>query len=173
MFQDWDSFFIMIGGAAGGMIGLLFVVVTLTAGRERSQALRGTSIYMTPIVVHFAVVLSAGAVAVAPRLPVWATVAVIALGALIGLGNAAWTCVAIGPFQPNGESPHWSDFWLYGAAPAAIYVGLLAVSAALLMRAGWAVDATAALLLSLLLFGIRNAWDLVTWMAPQGKPDGG
>ena len=60
MFEGWDNYFVLTGTAAGGLIGLLFVVVTLTAGFERSRALRGSEIYMTPNLVHFAVVLVAG-----------------------------------------------------------------------------------------------------------------
>jgi hypothetical protein len=32
MFSGWDSFFLLIGGAAGAMIGLLFVVASLPPG---------------------------------------------------------------------------------------------------------------------------------------------
>lgn len=167
MFQGWDNFYYMTGSAAAGLIGLLFVVVTLTQGRERSQALRGVSIYMTPTVLNFAVVLATSTVTTAPGLADPVMAAVLGLGVLVGLGNALWACVAIRALTPGSEPPHWSDFWLYGAAPAAIYLGLLATDIALWIQADWAVDAMAGLLLALLLFGIRNAWDLVTWMAPQ------
>ena len=62
---------------------------------------------------------------------------------------------------------------MYGAAPAAIYFGLCAASAALATRAEGATYAVAALTLTLLLVGIRNAWDLVTWIAPMRKGDPG
>ena len=48
-----------------------------------------------------------------------------------------------------------------------IYAGLLVAAVGLAQRAGWAVHANAALLLALLLIGIRNAWDMITWMAPM------
>ena len=34
---------------------------------------------------------------------------------------------------------------------------------------GWAPYAVAANTLALLLIGVRNAWDLVTWLAPSGS----
>jgi hypothetical protein len=34
MFQGWDTFFFLIGSSAGALIGLMFVVITLTAGHE-------------------------------------------------------------------------------------------------------------------------------------------
>ena len=64
--KGWDNFYYLIGSAAGGLIGLMFVVVTLTAGRDRSTMLRAADLYLTPTVVHFAVVLTTSAVALIP-----------------------------------------------------------------------------------------------------------
>ena len=64
MLQGWDNFYYLIGSAAASLIGLLFVVMTLTAGRERSRILRGVGLYMMPTVVHFGVVLSVSAVTI-------------------------------------------------------------------------------------------------------------
>jgi len=173
VFEQWDSFYVITGGAAAGLIGLLFVVVTLNGGRDRAQALRAVSIYMTPTVVNFAVVLATSAVAVAPQHTVLATAAVLGVGTLVGLANASWACIAMRSRTPGNEPPHWSDFWLYGAAPFAICLSLAAADAALWAQATWAVYAIAGLMLGLLMLGIRNAWDLVTWLAPQrgGGPD--
>ena len=171
MFVGWDNFYFLIGSAAGSLIGLLFVVATLTTGFERSQALRGASLYMTPTAVHFAAVLCMSAVALAPGLPTSATAAIFGLIGLVGLANAVRACIGITTYRPAAEPPHWSDFWMYGAVPAAIYLGLCAASLAIGARAEWAPHGLAALLLMLLLVGIRNAWDLVTWIAPMRKSD--
>ena len=56
---------------------------------------------------------------------------------------------------------------MYGVTPAAAYAGLAANTAGLWAGADWAAPAMAVLVLALLLIGVRNAWDLVTWMAPQ------
>jgi hypothetical protein len=172
MFTGWDNFYFLIGSAAAGLIGLLFVVVTLTAGFERSRALRGATLYMTPTALHFALVLTMSAVAVAPQLSPATTEALLGLAALTGLAHAVRACIGISGPSIDPESPtHWSDFWTYGALPAAIYVLLLANDAALALGARWAAETMAALALALLLVGIRNAWDLVTYIAPRGKID--
>ena len=155
---------------AAGLIGLFFVVATLSQSRERSQVLRGVSIYMTPTVLNFAVVLSASAVAVAPGVATRATAVLIGLGAAVGLGNALWACAGILNRHVSGEPPHWSDFWLYGAVPTSIHVGLVIAVVGLWCGAAWSPTAIGALLLALLLVGVRNGWDLVTWMAPGGGP---
>jgi hypothetical protein len=66
----------------------------------------------------------------------------------------------------TGGGPHWSDFWLYAALPTTLYAGLIAASVGIWSRASWAALALAGLLLTLLLLGIRNAWDLVSSIAP-------
>jgi hypothetical protein len=76
--KPWETFYFMIGSAGAGLIGLLFVVVTLTAGFDQSQINRGAKFYMTPTAFHFAVVLTASAVAVAPGVPDMASAAMIA-----------------------------------------------------------------------------------------------
>jgi hypothetical protein len=169
VFHGWDSYFEMLGTAAGSLIGLLFVVVTLTSNFERSQALRGASVYMTPTAAHFAVALSICCVTLAPGLsPFWSTAL---LGVIIaaGLANALRAAVGIRRYERETDHHvHWSDFWWYGVTPAVVYVGLAVCVAGLGLGFGKAVYGLAIASLLLLLVAIRNAWDLVTWMAPQG-----
>jgi hypothetical protein len=173
MFEGWDGYFVLLGTASGGLIGLLFVVVTLTSNVDRSRALRAAGIYMTPIAVHFGAVLSISAITLVPRLTAPQIAGLIGLFVLLGLSAATRSCLGILEFRKGADPPHWSDFWGYGAAPAASYALLLVAAAGVWARAGWSVYALAALLLILLLVAIRNAWDLITWMAPGGaKPPG-
>ena len=179
MFEGWSDYFVLLGTAAAGLIGLLFVVVTLTTSIDRSRALRAGGIYMTPIAIHFGVVLSISACTLVPRLMPAQTAILIAVFAALGFAGAMRTCFGIVDFHKNADPPHWSDFWGYGVAPAAAYV--LVETAAFEVRRGaeWAVYLLAGALLVLMLVAIRNAWDLLTWMAPgrdtgqAGQPPGG
>jgi hypothetical protein len=171
MFEGWDNYFVLTGTAAGGLIGLLFVVVTLTAGFERSRALRGSEIYMTPNLVHFAVVLVASALVLAPRVPAHVMALILAGAALAGFSNAVRTCLGIRDFAQSGNPPHWSDLPAYGVAPGVLYVLLLGVAAAIWLQASFAAAALAVFAIVLMLLSIRNAWDLITWMAPGPPPD--
>jgi len=171
MFQDWINFYFMMGSAGAGLIGLLFVVVTLTSSFDRSQASRGINYFMSPTALHFGSVLSISAVAMAPGLPDWATALIFGFIAVVGLAIAVRSCVGIRTMRSAPEPPDWSDFWTYGCAPAAIYLGLCAASGAVWARAAWAPYAMAALVLVLLLLGIRNSWDLVTWIVPRRPGD--
>ena len=67
------------------------------------------------------------------------------------------------------ERPHWSDFWCYGVAPVVVCLALaLACGAtATATGVGHAPYAVALTLLALLMLAIRNAWDLVTFLAAR------
>ena len=167
MFYGWENFFFMVGSASAGLIGLLFVVVTLTGSFDLDRAARGQRLYMTPTAVLFTAVMTLSAAALAPGLPDRAEATITLLIALIGLGWAGQACWGIAAMSRKEDAPHWSDFWLYGAAPAIAYAGLTAVAVAQCLHASWAIYALAGLLMLMLLVGIRNAWDLITWMAPR------
>lgn len=167
MFRGWENFYLLVGSAAGALIGLLFVVVTLTAGSERARIQRGQALYMTPTVVHFAAVLSIAALAMVPG------VAPGVVGGLLittGLAGGVYGGVTAWRIQAGG-SEHWSDVWFYGCLPATAYLALAGCGGGVLMAAGPATYAVAALGLTLLFIGVRNAWDLVTWLAPRRSAD--
>ena len=168
MFEGWGDFYIMLGPAAASLIGLLFIVVTLTSGADREKVMRGQALYMTPMVVQFAVVIIIASVALAPDQPVPVVAVAVGLGALLGLGNALRDSLGIWGLRKNEDAvPHWTDFWWYGVAPAGVYLALAATDVAILTQASLATEALAVTSLLLLLVAIRNAWDLITWIAPM------
>jgi hypothetical protein len=172
MFEGWDNFYLMLGPAAVGLIGLLFVVVTLTAGFDRSRSIRGQALYLTPTALHFGMVMVISAIAMAPRLGPVATAVAIEVAVLAGLAGAVRAGIGIRGMATGEIDTHWSDFWCYGVVPVVIYLGLFASALALCWRAAWAAEAIAALLLILLALNVRNAWDLVTAIAVVVKDNG-
>jgi hypothetical protein len=171
MFRDWENFYLIIGPSAAALIGLLFVVVTLTSGLERSKAQWGQTLFMTPIVFHYVVVLVMSAMAATPHLHRPAASALVGVAAVAGF--AYCLRIIIGMRARSTEAPpHWSDIYCYAYAPAVLYV-LLAVSAAALWRGLWFGEhLLAATLMGLLLMSIRNSWDLITWLAPRDGKEG-
>ena len=167
MAPGWSNFFFLVGSAAAGLIGLMFVIVTLMAGAERSKALRAQALYMTPTIAHFGAVFAISAVSLAPGLTLRETACLIAFLALLGFACAARAVIGFGRPRSGPDGPHWSDSWLYATLPAALYAALVVATFAVWKHAAWASRTQAALLLALLLLGIRNAWDLVSWMAPS------
>ena len=166
MFEGWDSFYLMIGGAAGALIGLFFIVITLMRGGDPEMRLRGASVYMSPTVAHLAMVLALSALATAPRIPQAVYGLVFGACALVSMGFAVRALFMLG--SGAIKATHWTDFWAYGAGPFAACLLLAGSVAAIWFAPPWAARGIAASLIALLLIAIRNAWDLVTWIAAKG-----
>jgi hypothetical protein len=168
MFAQWDNFYLLVGGAAGSLIGLLFIVATLTRGRDADSALHGASVYMTPIVQQLAVVLVVSALAAAPGLSTRDVGLILGAAALFSLtssGRVIWHL----QIARTLDAPHWSDVWWYGvAALLADLVLAGSVAAIWLVSPASAARGIAMGLVAILLVAIRNAWDLVTWITAKG-----
>jgi hypothetical protein len=134
MFEGWEDYFLLVGSAAGALIGLLFVVVTLTAGRELGAIERGQKLYMTPIVFSLGAVVLLSGVAMAPVV----TPALFALvSGTIGLiGFVAQFRVTLGLRKVAPDSTTQFDVTWYGIVPAIAFALQLAAAFALLIRPG-------------------------------------
>lgn len=173
MFQSWEEYFLMIGSSAGALIGLMFVVVTLTAGRERSEVERGKHLYTSPIVWHFAVILALSGAAIAPTMPPRLFAVTSGGLGILGLAMCVRAAIGIARAAIAPEAAGFDFFW-YGIAPAITYAGLAGAALAVFAGNRWGASLLAADLMALLLVGIHAAWDLVTFLAPssgESEPD--
>jgi hypothetical protein len=166
MFEHWDSFYLLIGGGAGALIGLVFIVVSLIRGNDAGSKLRAAGVFMTPIVFHLTTVLVLSAVATASDVPSAALAVIIAAFAMGGLILAGRTVFML-TLSKTMQASHWSDTWAYGVAPGVICLGLAFEAVVVCQAPGWAARGLAIALVALLLSAIRNAWDLVTWITAQ------
>ncbi len=169
MLQDWHDYFFMIGSSAAALIGLMFVVVTLTAGRDRDEVERGKHLYTSPIVWHLAAVFVVSSAAIVPfpsaRLLGFAAAAAAPLGFMIGARSALG--IARRPGAPDAAT--FDMFW-YGAAPALVYLGMGIAAFGIFTARDWGPGLVAADLMALLLVSIHAEWDLVTYLAPIAGP---
>ena len=55
--DQWDSFYVIVGSAAGTLIGLQFVVITLIAERPPLRATEAGAAFATPTIVYFSTTL--------------------------------------------------------------------------------------------------------------------
>jgi hypothetical protein len=163
MFIDWENFYLIVGGGAGALIGVMFVVTTLSAGLEQNRASRGARIYITPIVFHFAIVLIISATAVAPGLPLGGVGVVVGLCALLGFAYSLMTTMRIFAIK-DVDLPDWEDKIFYGIVPTIIYLSLAGAATAVWFAPMTAALSIAVIMLAILLIGIRNAWDLATFL---------
>jgi hypothetical protein len=169
MLNGWSEYFFMVGSSAAALIGLMFVVVTLTAGRDRDEVERGKQLYTSPIVWHLAAIVVLSGAAIAPVITTRLFGVVSGCAALLGIAVGLRSAVGIArrPGAPGAAS--FDMFW-YGLAPAIVYLGLAASAAGMLAREGWATAPIAADLMALRLVSIHAEWDLVTYLAPIAGP---
>ena len=165
MFHGWENFFYLIGSAAGALIGLMFVVISLTAGHEPRRVSRGAPVYVAPIVFHYAVVFVVSAISEVPGLQSWVVSLILAFCAIAGLVYSATTTIRLCGRGWEDPIPDGSDKCFYGFLPTIIYVALAVAAGAIWVVERKSVFAIGAIMLALLLLGIRNAWDLATTLA--------
>ena len=164
MFFAWTAFYQTIGSASAALVGLLFIVATLSSRQQEGGVHLGMQLFTTPTVFHLSLVLIISALALAPPSPMYRPAAAMTLVALIGCVHSIPLAIRIARL-PNPS--HWSDFWCYGAAPGAAYLALAGATGAAWAGAPHASHWIGLIVLVLLALGIRNAWDLVTWLAPR------
>ena len=173
MFQGWENYYLSLGPSAAALIGLMFVVVTLTAGRDRNEVQRGKRLYTSPIVWHLGVVLVLSGAASAPTMTAPLFGAVVGGLAVLGIGVCAHNAIEIARVPISGEENNRFDVWWYGIIPALAYLGLGLAALLVLLGNRWGASATAAALMALLLISIHGEWDLVTYLAPTANPPAG
>jgi hypothetical protein len=148
---------------SASLIGLLFIVATLTSRQEDGVSV-GVKLFSTPTVFHLSLVLVISALVLAPLSEVYLAPAAITVCAVAGFVHCVSLAVQI---RRLPDPSHWSDFWYYGMAPVAAYLALGGVAVATWGGARDARHVPGLVLLALLMLAIRNAWDLITWLAPR------
>jgi len=157
----WDSFYVIVGSAAGALIGLQFVVLTLIAERPAIGSADAGAAFATPTIVHFGAAFFLSALL---RVP-WQSAGPIAAAlGLEGFGGAVYTMIVVRRMRnQSAYKPELEDWLFHGVLPFAAYA-LLAVSsvgAAGHLRNSLFGAGAAALLL--VFIGIHNAWDAVSY----------
>jgi hypothetical protein len=173
MFEGWSEFYLMAGGAAAVLIGLIFVVISLMQDRPRTTVLAGSKLYMGPIVLSVSLVLVLSATALTPGIDRGSVALVAGAVALWGLIRGVMSIAGIQRLRKGDDAPHWTDVWFYGLLPSALYVALGFVALAFWKDLDCAPRGLAAAITGLLLLAIRNEWDLITWIAPRHEPGDG
>jgi hypothetical protein len=165
--REWETYYFMLGSSSAGLIGLLFVVVSLTTNTSSPQSEIGSRTYVTPTVFHFGEVFVIGATVVMPGLPLPAVS--LAVGLLAFLGFVYASAIVWRMARRGVSVPHWTDYVFYGAFPGAVYLWLMAAAVGLWAGSLFGLYGLAVGALALLLIGIRDAWDLAVWLIYQRK----
>lgn len=167
LLSQWQNFYMLMGTAAATLTGLMFVVTTLIAGIDTQQSILNPAVsaFNTPTVVHFGIVLLLAGILSAP----WQTFSSVGLLlGLVGLGMVIYSIIVIQRMRhvPQYQST-LEDWSWYLALP--LLANILLIFAALMLpgNPSPALYLVGAAMLLLLLTGIRNAWDMVTFLAVE------
>ena len=167
LISSWQNFYMIMGTAAATLTGLMFVVTTLIAGIDAhlSTLNAAVSAYNTPTVVHFGTVLLLAGILSTP----WQTFSSpsLLLG-LLGLGMESYLIIVLRRMRqmPNYQSTLEDWLW-YMAFPLLANVLLIIAGFVVPKNPSSALYILSSAMLLLLLVGIRNAWDMVTFLAVE------
>ena len=167
LLSQWQNFYMIMGTAAATLTGLMFVVTTLIAGIDAhlSTLNAAVSAFNTPTVVQFGAVLLLAGVLSAP----WQTFSSLRL--LLGLVSLGMVIYLIIVLRRMWRVPHYrstlEDWLWYLAYPLLAHVLLIVAAFVLPENPAPALYIIGVAMILLLLVGIRNAWDMVTFLAVE------
>ena len=160
MLEHWSEFYLLIGGASGAFIALLFVAASIGA-ESKTQNSATTRIYMSPVIVHFTAVLYASAVSLVPSNTRLSFALLIGGGACGAIVYAVWLASRV--LRDNNVET--TDRLSYGVTPVIGYVGALLAAIQIYRGATGGPEILAGALTLLLIINIRNAWDLTLFVS--------
>jgi len=163
----WDSFYVIVGSAAGALIGLQFVVITLIADNPPVGAAEAGAAFSSPTIAHFGAALFLSALLHAP----WQTIAVAAaLWGVLGFGGVAFSVIVARRMRKQAAyEPVFEDWLFYVALPFTAYAVLAGSSFAAPSHTREALFGVGGAALLLLFTGIHNSWDSVAYHALVGR----
>ncbi len=166
LLETWHEFYLLVGTAGLTLTGLLFVVASFGARTVADQAATGVRAFVSPNAVYFTAALVVGAVFLVPAVPRPVVGWFLCLGALGSLAYLASTRAHRQWRENQLGALDW--IWFVGL-PVLSYLLLLLSGVGLLLEADASMYGAAFSVMLLLVTGIRNAWDLVLWMAERER----
>ncbi len=162
----WHDVYMLAGTAAATLMGLTFVVVTLSPRDIGESLMTGVKSFTTPILAFFATVVLVSLLMLAPWLTPRPPAATLGILGLIGV----FYMISTGAYARWRESKlGFDDLIWYIVLPFIAYTALVPVAVFMWMGAAWALYGIASVVVLLLIIGIRNAWDVVLFMAIQTR----
>lgn len=165
--SDWNDFYVIVGGSAGALAGLMFVVISL--GSERRRNLEAFEAYATPTIVDLATVLYLAALITVPKHSDFSLSLCLAGAGVGGLLYGAW--IVRQTLNAPNYSDYWSDWIWRHIVPGFVYVALLIAAAIIWVDQETALYVTGACALVMLLTSVHNAWDSAIWIASDHPED--
>jgi len=163
LLSAWTNYYVITGSAAAALTGLMFVAISIVAGGRSQPSREGVATFSTPTVAHFSTALITSALLNVPWRSLWH--GGVAVG-IVGLYGAVYTIgVAKRTRRQSAYEPEAEDWIWYALLPLIAYAVLVGAAIGLDRLPALTLFAPAAAVLLLLIIGIHNAWDVVTYIA--------
>ena len=159
----WETFYVIVGSSGAALTGLMFVVITLIADYEGQSSDGTVAAFGTPNIVHFCAALIVSATLSAPWHTLGNVAAAVGLYGVLGVGYAL--IVLRRARRQTTYQPVLEDWLWHTVFPIVAYTAMVIAAAMFPIDPTHALFAVAAAVLSLVLIGIHNAWDTVTYIA--------
>jgi len=157
----WDSFYVIVGSAAGALIGLQFVVMTLIASRPVLRTADAGAAFSSPTIIYFGTTLFLSALL---RVPWESTLAIAVITGVTGaVGFLYDLFVARRIRKQDVYRPVFEDWLCHVVLPLAGYATLGGSAVAILWHPAEALFGIAFSALLFLFIGIHNSWDAVSY----------
>ena len=167
--SQWESFYVIVGSSAGGLTGLMFVVVALVKESSLPRSPDSIDAFGTPNVIHFVAVLLLAAVLSAPWQRLQDPAHVVGATALAGI--VYLLIVLRRMLRQSLYKPVLEDWIWHQILPTIGYAMLFVGAAGLSHDQNWALFTIGGVALLLLFVGIHNAWDTVAYVVSRDKGD--
>jgi hypothetical protein len=161
LLEAWHDFDLLIGTAAATLVGLMFVAASIGASVFLEKDRAAMKAFISPTVVHFSAVL---VVAIVSLIPSHDWPALAGLLALVGIPGAVYSANLWLQLFVRRFNIDIVDRLFYALIPVLGYLLLLLAALVLFRQSPAGLDLLAAAQITLLLAGIRNAWDMMLWI---------
>ena len=160
--DDWRDFYVMIGTASGAIVGASFIVASLASGvKERGLGMRG---FISPTAAHLASVLVGSAILSVPKIPPLAIAPLLGTG---GLAGAIYGIIVVARIWRLKLGPE--DWLFYALLPIVAYAAIAAAAVMIVLGVDSPLYVLAGALILLLIIGMRNAWDMATFLITRDR----
>ena len=169
--SEWGTFYEVLGSASAALTGLQFITIALLADmpiREADEAEAGDA-FATPTTVHFVSALFLSATGAAP----WHRLGPAAvLWGVTGAAGLVYTGIVIRRMRlQRAYQPVLEDWVFHAVLPLLAYATLTAAAFAVRAHAAATLIAMPTAALTLLLIGVHNAWDNVTFLSLRKRKE--
>jgi hypothetical protein len=167
LFHEWHDFYMLAGAASATLVGLMFVAASIGASVFNEEHRAPMHAFFTPTVVHFASVLLLSLLITVP-VHNW-----LSLGVLMGAGGVFGSIYCGGILVQVIVRRQFKvdvvDRMFYALIPVLGYLAVSAAAVLIVLRSPLSVDVIAVAVMTLLVAGIRNAWDMLVFLATRSR----